>query len=53
MEQAAATAQTEAPRLKLVLNMRLSSIDAAHTTPRQWMSTGRLLYLSLWQTMRV
>jgi hypothetical protein len=53
IEEAAAAAQTEALRLKLVLNMRLSSIEHADPTQRQRRSTGGLLCLSVVQAKRV
>ena len=53
IEEAAAAAQTEALRLKLVFNMPLSSIEPADPTQRRRRSTGSLLCLSVAQAKRV
>jgi len=53
IEVAAATAQTDAPRLKPVLNMRLSSIEHADATGRQRRSTASPLCLSVAHAKRI
>ncbi|HWY00581.1 MAG TPA: hypothetical protein VNY55_12070, partial [Mycobacterium sp.] len=53
IEEAAAAAQTEALRLKLVFNMRLLSIEHADPTQRQRSSTASLLCLSVVEAKRV